>query len=235
MGQVKGARKSGAELCEGVMVKPEKTENQGHDTPRGLVLVVSAPSGTGKTTICRAFMKSEPRIHFSVSYTTRVPRKGERDGKDYFFVSDDEFRKLIAEGEFVEWAENYGNLYGTSKGAIRDCVDRGNDLLLDVDPRGAKNIKKFHPEGVFVFILPPSLDILKERLQRRGSEKEETVKLRTDRALEEIGEAQWYDYVIFNEDVGESLEILKSVYVAEKHRQKRLKSKINNLITTGGI
>ncbi len=216
-------------------MKPVEEKNETHAVGTGLVLVVSAPSGTGKTTICRELMKIEPRIRFSVSYTTRAPRKGEQNGKDYCFVSKEEFRKLIAEGEFIEWAENYGNLYGTAKSSIRDSVDSGSDVLLDVDPLGAKNLKKLYPEGAFVFILPPSLDILKERLQRRGSEKKETVKLRTDRAVEEIGEARWYDYVIFNEDIGDSVNILRAVYVAEKHRQRRLKTEIDNLTATGGI
>ena len=134
----------------------------------GFFIVVSAPSGTGKTSICREFMKRCPDVRFSVSYTTRLPRPGERDGVDYHFVSEASFRERIEQGDFAEWTENYGHLYGTSIHALRHSIDSGGRLLLDLEPGGAGALKKNYPGGVFVFVLPPSVDDLKRRLSKRG-------------------------------------------------------------------
>jgi guanylate kinase len=198
---------------------------------QGLLLVVSAPSGAGKTTICKEILKILPHLRFSVSCTTRPPREVEQNGKDYYFISEDEFRNRITKGEFIEWAENYGYLYGTLKKEIKDFVDKNLDILLDIDPRGAKNLKKNYPEGVFVFILPPSTAILKERLKGRGSEKKDMIRIRLKKAIEEISENKWYDYVIFNDSVVTSTDIMEAIYVAEKSKRKRLKNKINNLFS----
>ena len=198
---------------------------------QGLLLVISAPSGAGKTTICKEILKILPHLRFSVSCTTRPPREGEQNGKDYYFISEDEFRNRFTKGEFIEWAENYGYLYGTLKKEIKDSVDKNLDILLDIDPRGAKNLKKDYPEGVFVFILPPSIAILKERLKGRGSEKKDMIKIRLKKAIEEINENKWYDYVIFNDSVIASTDIMEAIYVAEKSKRKRLKNKITDLFS----
>ena len=197
---------------------------------KGLIFVISAPSGAGKTTICREFLKVAPRVRFSVSSTTRKPRRGEVEGRDYHFVSEEQFREGIAQGEFIEWEINYGNLYGTSKGHITGFLEEGYDMLFDVDTRGAKNLKTLYPDAVFVFILPPSMDALKERLGKRGSERGEPLAARLERAMQEMAENKRYDYVIFNDTIQASVDILRSIYIAEKNRRIRLDEKIDKLM-----
>jgi len=192
-------------------------------------MVVSAPSGTGKTSICREFIKMYPNIEFSVSYTTRPPRPGEVHGKDYYFISEDAFKEQIAQGEFAEWVENYGYLYGTSRKTMSAFL-KGTDLILDVEPRGAKTLKQNYLGGVFVFILPPSMDELKWRLSRRGVENEGIMKERLEAAMDEIGEIVWYDYVIFNDRLERAIDYLRAIYLAEKSRRDRLIGKIRNFL-----
>jgi guanylate kinase len=152
----------------------------------GLFIVVSAPSGSGKTSICREILKMFPNLRFSVSYTTRKPRANEIDGQDYHFVSELEFKEGIQRGDFAEWTENYGNFYGTSKKAMAAFLEQGSDLILDVESAGAKALKDNFGPGVFIFILPPSLDELKVRLHGRGSESDEAMQKRLRNALNEI-------------------------------------------------
>jgi guanylate kinase len=197
---------------------------------KGLILVVSAPSGAGKTTICKEVLKIVPGLRFSVSCTTRRLRADEKDGRDYHFISEEEFTKKIKEGDFIEWEENHGHFYGTLKRDVEDLLENEYDVLFDVDTRGAKTLKSQYPDAVFVFILPPSVDVLKERLEQRASEKKEVMDVRLERAYEEIKEVDWYDYVIFNDILDKSVDVLRSLYVAETSRRERLKSKINNLI-----
>ena len=187
---------------------------------RGIIIVVSAPSGAGKTTICREVLKASPGLAYSVSNTTRAIRPGEINGKDYLFISEKEFRQKIEEGEFVEWTEKFGCLYGTSAIAVRRTINEGKDLLLDVDTEGAKNLKERFPEGIFVFILPPSFEELRSRLIRRGSEDVKVIEVRLAKARDEIKEVFWYDYIIINDDIEKAVEQLKSVYLAEKIRKK---------------
>lgn len=188
----------------------------------GLYIVVSAPSGTGKTTVLREVMKLCPNMLFSISYTTRQPRLGERDGKDYYFISEDVFRERITQGEFAEWEENYGFLYGTSVRTMKEFLEKGYDLVLDIEPRGAKKLKINYPDGVFVFIVPPSIDELKKRLDRRGGESEQIVGKRMNKALDEIKEMMWYDYIIINDRIDTAVDTLKSIYVAEKRKRERV-------------
>jgi len=197
----------------------------------GLFLVVSAPSGTGKTSICREVMKMYPGIRFSTSYTSRTPRPGEINGKDYFFVSRDEFEAMAGRGEFIEWAENYGQLYGTSVSVLDAYAEDNRDVILDVDPRGAKALKARYPGAVFVFILPPSLEELRSRLRNRGHEDEEALARRFGNAVAEIGEVEWYDYIIFNDTLPEAIDLLRAIYLAEKNRRSRRKADIEKLIT----
>ncbi|HVO66090.1 MAG TPA: guanylate kinase [Syntrophales bacterium] len=197
----------------------------------GMYIAVSAPSGTGKTTILREVLKQCPNMLFSVSYTTRPPRQGEEDGKDYYFISEQAFRDRISRGEFAEWEENYGSLYGTSAKTMKAFLEKGFDLILDLDSRGAKTLKKNYPGGVFVFILPPSIGELKKRLKRREFENEQTVNKRMDKALDEIREIIWYDYVIINDKIENAIDVLRSIYLAEKSRRERLMNKIKEFIT----
>jgi guanylate kinase len=188
-------------------------------------MIVSAPSGAGKTSICRKILQMFPNIRFSVSCTTRPPRPGEIDGKDYEFISAEEFRERIARGEFVEWVENYGQLYGTSKKSMDGFLEEGYDLILDIEARGAKAIRQQCPRGVFIFILPPSLSELKARLSRRG-ENDTVMERRLRSSLDEIREALWYDYIIFNDRLEEAVDRFRAVYIAERSRRDRFTEKI---------
>jgi guanylate kinase len=190
-------------------------------------IVISAPSGTGKTSICQRLLAACPNLRFSVSHTTRKPRPGEEEGKDYFFISETSFREMIARGEFVEWVENYGQFYGTSITAIDSCRKEGRDLIIDVETRGARRLKECYPGGIFVFVLPPSFAELKKRLIKRGFDGEEGMRRRLDKACEEIREVAWYDYAIFNECLGEAADRLRAIYVAEKSRVGRLRGRID--------
>jgi guanylate kinase len=192
----------------------------------GLLMVVSAPSGAGKTTICREILRMFPDVRFSVSCTTRPPRPGEVNGKDYDFISEGAFRERIARGEFIEWVENYGQFYGTSKKTMDAFLETGQDLILDIEPRGAKAIRGHYPRGIFVFIMPPSLAELKARLARRG-DSVACVKSRLRTSLDEIREALWYDYIIFNEKLTEAVDRFRSVYIAEKSRRDRCADRVN--------
>lgn len=191
----------------------------------GLLMVVSAPSGAGKTSICREILRRFPKIRFSVSCTTRPQRLGEINGRDYEFISDEEFRERMVRGEFVEWVENYGYLYGTSKKAMEAFLSKGYDLILDIEPRGAKAIRENYPGGIFIFILPPTFADLKSRLSIRG-ESAAVMERRLKSSLDEIREALWYHYIIFNENLEEAVNRFQAVYIAEMSRRDRWTERI---------
>ena len=191
----------------------------------GLLMVVSAPSGTGKTSICREILRLFPNVRFSVSCTTRPPRPDEVNGKDYDFISPAEFRDRLARGEFAEWVENYGQFYGTSKKTMKAFLNQGYDLILNIEPRGAKAIREQYPRGIFIFILPPSLSELKSRLSLRG-ESAAIMEHRLQSSLDEIREALWYDYIIFNEKLEEAVDQFRAVYIAERSRRDRFTERI---------
>ena len=205
-----------------------------HTNTQGLLIVISAPSGAGKTTICKGLLNEFPDLRFSVSCTTRSPRKGEKDGEDYHFISVKDFRDSIEKNEFVEWEEIYGNFYGTSKKAVEGLIQKGYDVILDIDIKGAGNVKAKYPESVFVFIMPPSVEILRERLKKRDSETDDIIKMRFDRAMEEIWENEWYDYVVFNDIVPDSVNAMKAVYIAEKNRRSRQQGRIDDFYRING-
>lgn len=197
---------------------------------RGIFIVVSAPSGTGKSTICQRLLEACPELRFSVSYTSRPARPGEVDGKDYHFISRREFQSRIDNGEFVEWVENYGNFYGSSQKTMESFLHNGQDLLLDIEPRGAKNIKRKFRGGVYIFILPPSRDELLKRLEGRGCETDKVIQDRFEQAESEIKEIPLYDYVIINKNLETAVDQLISIYKAEKCRRIRLRSEIKKFI-----
>jgi len=197
---------------------------------KGLFIVVSAPSGAGKSSLCQRLLTAWPEIKFSVSCTSREPRPNEINGKDYYFISRDEFKRRIDQNEFVEWIENYGDLYGTSIKAMEDFFEKGQDLLLDIEPRGAKKIKQKFKKGIYVFVLPPSRTELLKRLEKRGHETDEAIKARFAQAESELKEISWYDYIIFNDDLEAAANQLMAIYVAEKCKRSRLKDKIKEYI-----
>ena len=202
---------------------------------KGLFIVVSAPSGAGKSSICQRFMQTCPEMKFSVSYTSRSPRPTEVNGKDYYFISREEFQARINQGEFVEWIENYGHLYGSSRKNMEEFLHDGQDLLLDIEPRGAKKIKQNFKGGIYVFVLPPSRAELLKRLEGRGCETGDVIQNRYDQAESELKEISWYDYVIFNKDLETAVNQLISIYVAQKCKRSRLQGEINEFIKKNNI
>lgn len=166
---------------------------------KGRLFVISAPSGTGKTTLCRLLMDAFKGISYSVSHTTRKPRDGEVHGKDYYFVSVSDFEQMIRDGALVEWAKVHDNYYGTSLAFITDSLENGQDILLDIDVQGAANIRAAYPEAVTIFIMPPSLSVLKERLERRGTDKPEVIETRLKNAVAEMAQKELYGHVIVND------------------------------------
>ena len=185
---------------------------------RGILFVISAPSGAGKTTLCAEVMKTFPDMRMSVSCTTRKMRQGEKDGIDYHFINHDQFKEMIKKGAFAEWAEVHGELYGTSVETIRKAEEEGIDLILDIDWQGAKQIKGSLNTGVYIFILPPNIDELEKRLKDRGQDTEEVIKKRLNNAKEEIAHAPSYDYNITNDKLRESVSSLEEIIKAERCR-----------------
>jgi guanylate kinase len=187
-------------------------------------VVLAAPSGAGKTTLARRLRERRDDVVFSVSATTRAPREGERDGVDYHFVAEDEFRRMIALGELIEWAEVHGKLYGTPRDNVRQARARGEFLILDIDVQGAAQIREHVPEAVHVFILPPSGEDLGQRLFSRGSEDAEARRRRLGNARDEIHRARMFDYLVVNDDVDRAVDALEGVLLAEGHRVSRMAS-----------
>ena len=186
----------------------------------GLLFVVSAPSGAGKTTLCRAITDSLENLTHSISYTTRSPRPGEVDGRDYFFVSEERFRVMAEAGDFAEWAKVHSNLYGTSRRVLEEVIAKSIDVIVDIDTQGAKQIKGRFEKAVFIFIMPPSLEILEERLRDRKSDNSDEIAKRMHRARAEIKDYTMYDYIVVNRDFGRALQELRSVVIAERCRTR---------------
>jgi guanylate kinase len=185
---------------------------------RGILYVISAPSGAGKSTLCRELLDIFQELRHSVSSTTRSARPGEVEGRDYHFVSREEFLRMIEAGEFAEWAEVHGNLYGTSLKTLQKCREDGIDLILDIDCQGAAQLKEKQVEGVNIFILPPSYKELRSRLEGRGSDSPDVIEKRLVNAEDEIRQAGWYDYIVVNDVFSRAVEDLKSIVIAERHR-----------------
>lgn len=189
---------------------------------KGLLFVVSAPSGAGKTTLCKEILKYIPNLQHSISYTTRAARPSEVDGTDYHFVSVEEFKRMIAEDAFIEWAVVHGNYYGTSKKALTDLLARGIDIILDIDSQGATQIKKRFTNGVFIYILPSSFEDLRQRLTVRKGDTPDEIRLRLEKASEEAKDYRMYDYLVINDDFNIALERLKAVILSARMRIERV-------------
>ena len=196
---------------------------------RGTLFVVSAPSGAGKTTLCRELRLRVPGLSYSVSVTTRAPRPGEIDGIDFEFVDEARFREMIAAGEFAEHAVVHGHLYGTRASSIERALAGGTDVLLDIDTQGATRLKEHAPEAVLIFIVAPSMAVLEQRLRERRSDNDSDITRRLWRAREEIALWRQYDYLIVNRDVKEALDQLEAIVVAERNRTSRLSLYLNDL------
>ena len=189
--------------------------------PKGLLLVVSGPSGAGKGTICGLLRKALPDLAYSVSVTTRAPREGEVDGKDYFFKTVSQVKDMIFRGELLEYAQVYGNYYGTPKPYVMGLLNEGRDVLLEIDVQGALQIKKVFPDGVFVFVVPPTLTELRARIYNRGKDTEEVIEKRLKEATHELRYASKYDYIIVNDIAETAANRVLTLLEAERYRAGR--------------
>ncbi len=188
----------------------------------GILFVVSAPSGAGKTTLCHQLMATVEGLRHSISYTTRQLREGEVNGRDYHFVDEAMFRRMIERDEFVEWASVYGKQYGTPRRPLEQSLRDGNDMLLEIDVQGAEQVRKKYSQGVFIYILPPSLGVLQARLHLRGRDSAEEIERRLSQVKEEVKSWRAYDYVVRNDDVKQALRELDAIVTAERLRAKRM-------------
>jgi len=191
------------------------------DKPQGLLLVVSGPSGAGKGTICSLLRKELPELSYSVSVTTREPREGEVDGRDYFFKTVAQVKDMIFRGELLEYAQVYGNYYGTPKPYVMNLLNEGKDVLLEIDIQGALQIKKVFPDGVFIFVVPPSLEELRARIYKRGTDAEEVIEKRLKAATSELSYASEYDYIIVNDVAEKATKRVSTLLEAERYRAGR--------------
>lgn len=198
----------------------------------GILFIISSPSGGGKGTLIKEVLRTMPRIGYSVSYTTRKMREGEFHGRDYFFVSVEQFNELKNNGEFLEYAEVHDNFYATSINQIKTENEKGNDIILDIDTQGAESIKTKLPEAVGIFIMPPTFEVLKNRLRNRETETAESLALRLKNAGEEVRHFSEFEYVVINDDKDAAAEELKAIIIAERLKQVRQTAKITAIINT---
>lgn len=178
---------------------------------QGRLIVISGPSGSGKTTICNRLLKLLPDLEYSVSFTTRAPRHGEKDGRDYFFISKEEFQRRIKDGAFLEYASVFDNYYGTSKDWVMERLDHGKDILLSIDVQGAAQIRKNFLKALLIFLIPPSLKVLEERLKNRATDEPIEIEKRLAKAKEEMAQVGNYDYVVINDKVTEAVEEIRGI------------------------
>ncbi len=189
----------------------------------GILFVISGPSGVGKTSIIRSVLERVDKVTFSISCTTRKQRPGEVHGVDYFFITHEEFKKMIEENKFIEWAQVHDNLYGTPADFVNEHIKKGQDVILDIDVQGALTVKKNWKGAKFIFVAPPSYQILSERLRKRGTETEEKIRRRLETAKKELTYIPEFEYLIINEDLEESIRNLISIIYAERVKYERQK------------
>jgi len=199
---------------------------------RGLLFIVSAPSGTGKTTIVERLVQVVPRLRLSRSYTSRPARAGEKDGVDYNFISRQRFEAMMAEHAFLEWADVFGNYYGTCAADTEACLARGEDVVLVIDVKGARQVRSRGIETVGIFVLPPSSDVLEQRLRGRSKDTEEQIRRRLDVARQEVAEYAQYEYVVINDEVDRAVDRLRAIVVAERSRIRPMRAAAEIIIRT---
>jgi guanylate kinase len=202
---------------------------------QGILIVLSGPSGTGKGTICKELLAQSRNLHYSISATTRPPRPGEVNGVNYWFVAPNEFQTMVEQNELLEWAEVYGNCYGTPRRWVTDMLRSGQDVVLEIDTQGAMQIKRQFPEGVFVFVIPPSLKELEDRIVKRGTDSPAVIAKRLGCAQEEIGFAPQYDYAVVNDEVAAATAKIAAIILAEKCRMDRNTDLIKAIGKRGSI
>ncbi len=195
----------------------------------GVLLVVSGPSGAGKGTICNALRKLHPEIRYSISVTTRAPRNQEIDGVNYFFTSVEKFRTMIETDAFLEYAQVYDNYYGTPRKQVLDLVKDGQTVLLEIDIQGAMQVKKQYPQGIFIYVVPPSLQILSHRLYARDTDTQEVIEKRLSKVTNELALAHQYDYIVVNDELNEAVDKVRAIMLAERCKLARNKEQINTI------
>jgi len=196
------------------------------------VYIISAPSGSGKSTLVNRLLALDPRLEFSVSYTTRSLRGHEKPGESYVYISREEFEKHIAEGSFLEYADVFGNYYGTHRSVLDQAQEHGKDLILDIDVQGARQLKDAIPDAVSIFILAPSRQILEQRLRARSEDEESVIQRRLRKAADEIRNFETYDYVLVNDDLERSTDTLASIIKAERVRRERVTDQVRKILDT---
>lgn len=197
---------------------------------KGQLFIISGPSGVGKDTLCSALRESNKDLVYSISATTRASREGEVHGEHYFFMTNEEFQNMIENDELLEWAEYAGNYYGTPSEFVRTKLEQGHDVILEIEVQGALKVREKFPDGVFIFLLPPSLEELKRRIERRGTETEQSIAVRMATAVEEMKLIEHYDYAIINDKIEVALAQIEAIFTAESCRQRRVMPKIKHWI-----
>ena len=200
------------------------------DKPKGNLFILSAPSGAGKSTLYKALLKQDEKVRISVSHTTREPREGEEDGREYFFTDPETFLDMIAEDAFFEHAQVFDNYYGTSKTSIFNMLEQGLDVILEIDWQGARQVRQLYSEAIGIFILPPSLQALEERLKGRATDTDDVIQRRMAKAVNEMSHYNEYDFVIVNDDLEDALSQMSSVFMAMRSKTSVIEQKHENLI-----